>query len=140
MYAAVELACPKRRPHGRLGCRRRLAREHGAGDTIRDTAYVKQAERRNQRSVALNYFSEEGREIFLNMIRDADIFMGGVEGRHVGSQGADRRSAWAVNPKLVIVHVSGFGQTGDPKMVKRAAYDLTVFYFAFERCSCRSTS
>ena len=24
---------------------------------------------------------------------------------------------WAVNPKLVIVHVSGFGQTGDPKMV-----------------------
>ena len=47
----------------------------GTGDTIRDTAYIKQAERRNQRSVALNYFSEEGREIFLNMIRDADIFM-----------------------------------------------------------------
>ena len=36
----------------------------------------------------------------------------------------------AVNPKLVIVHVSGFGQTGDPKMVKRAAYDLTVMAYA----------
>ena len=30
-----------------------------------------------------------------------------------------------MNPKLVIVHLSGFGQSGDPKMVKRAAYDLT---------------
>lgn len=35
----------------------------GAGDTIRDTAYIKQAERRNQRSVALNYFSEEGKKL-----------------------------------------------------------------------------
>lgn len=28
------------------------------------------------------------------------------------------------------MHVSGFGQTGDPKMVKRAAYDLTVMAYA----------
>ena len=41
---------------------------------------------------------------------------------------------WAVNPKLVIVHVSGFGQTGDPKMVKRAAYDLTVMAYAGSSC------
>ena len=33
-------------------------------------------------------------------------------------------------PKLVIVHLSGFGQSGDPKMVKRAAYDLTVMAYS----------
>ena len=33
-------------------------------------------------------------------------------------------------PKMVIVHVSGFGQEGDPKMVKRAAYDLTVMAYS----------
>ena len=37
---------------------------------------------------------------------------------------------WEINPKLVIVHISGFGQTGDPKMVKRAAYDLTVMAYS----------
>lgn len=52
----------------------------GAGDTIRDTAYIKQAERRNQRSVALNYFSEEGKEIFFKMIKDADIFLEASKG------------------------------------------------------------
>ena len=37
---------------------------------------------------------------------------------------------WEINPKLVIVHLSGFGQSGDPKMVKRAAYDLTVMAYS----------
>ena len=37
---------------------------------------------------------------------------------------------WEINPRLVIVHVSGFGQTGEPAMVKRAAYDLTVMAYS----------
>ena len=81
VYAAVELACPKAADlMADWGADVTWLENTGAGDTIRDTAYIKQAERRNQRSVALNYFSEEGREIFLNMIRDADIFMEASKG------------------------------------------------------------
>ena len=131
VYAAVELACPKAADlMADWGADVTWLENTGAGDTIRDTAYIKQAERRNQRSVALNYFSEEGREIFLNMIRDADIFMEASKGGTWARKGLTDEVLWGINPKLVIVHVSGFGQTGDPKMVKRAAYDLTVMAYA----------
>ena len=56
VYAAVELACPKAADlMADWGADVVWLENTGAGDTIRDTAYVKQAERRNQRSVALNY-------------------------------------------------------------------------------------
>ena len=131
VYAAVELACPKAADlMADWGADVTWLENTGAGDTIRDTAYIKQAERRNQRSVALNYFSEEGREISLNMIRDADIFMEASKGGTWARKGLTDEVLWGINPKLVIVHVSGFGQTGGPKMVKRAAYDLTVMAYA----------
>ena len=36
----------------------------------------------------------------------------------------DDATVWKVNPKLVITHVSGFGQNGDPDYVHRASYDI----------------
>jgi crotonobetainyl-CoA:carnitine CoA-transferase CaiB-like acyl-CoA transferase len=38
--------------------------------------------------------------------------------------GLDDAAVWKVNPKLVITHVSGYGQTGDPEYVARASYDI----------------
>ena len=131
VYAAVELACPKAADlMADWGADVTWLENTGAGDTIRDTAYIKQAERRNQRSVALNYFSEEGKEIFFKMIKDADIFMEASKGGTWARKGITDEVLWEINPKLVIVHVSGFGQEGDPKMVKRAAYDLTVMAYS----------
>jgi L-carnitine CoA-transferase len=102
----------------------------GAGDTIRDTPYIKQAERRNTRSIALNNFSEEGKEIFLKLIEDADIFIEATKGGTYARKGLTDEVLWERNPKLVIVHVSGFGQSGEPSMVNRAAYDLTVMAYS----------
>ena len=131
VYAAVELACPKACDlMADWGADVTWLENTGAGDTIRDTAYIKQAERRNQRSVALNYFSEEGKEIFFKMIKDADIFLEASKGGTWARKGITDEVLWAINPKLVIVHISGFGQEGDPKMVKRAAYDLTVMAYS----------
>ena len=108
-----------------------MAGEHRAGDTIRDTAYVKQAERRNQRSVSMNYFSDEGKEILFKMLADADVFASEAsKGGTWARKGITDEVLWEINPKLVIVHLSGFGQSGDPKMVKRAAYDLTVMAYS----------
>ena len=131
VYAAVELACPKACDlMADWGADVTWLENTGAGDTIRDTAYIKQAERRNQRSVALNYFSEEGKEVFFKMIKDADIFLEASKGGTWARKGITDEVLWAINPKLVIVHISGFGQEGDPKMVKRAAYDLTVMAYS----------
>ncbi len=127
VYAAVELACPKACDLlADWGADVSWLENTGAGDTIRDTGFIKQAERRNQRSVSLDYFSEEGKNILLEMLADADIFMEASKGGTYARKGLTDEVLWEVNPRLIIVHVSGFGQTGDPKMVKRAAYDLTV--------------
>ncbi len=131
VYAAVELACPKAADlMADWGADVVWLENTGAGDTIRDTPYIKQAERRNQRSVALNYFSEEGKKVFFDLVRDADIFMEASKGGTWARMGITDEVLWQLNPKLVIVHVSGFGQEGDPKMVKRAAYDLTVMAYS----------
>lgn len=131
VYAAVELAAPRAADlMADWGADVTWLENTGAGDTIRDTAWIKQQERRNQRSVSLNYFSDEGKKVFLNMIRDADIFIEASKGGTWARKGLTDEVLWEVNPRLVIVHVSGFGQSGDPEMVKRAAYDLTVMAYS----------
>lgn len=131
VYAAVELAVPKACDlMADWGADVTWLENTGAGDTIRDTAYVKQAERRNQRSVSLNYFSDEGKEVLFKMLADADIFIEASKGGTWARKGITDEVLWEINPKLVIVHLSGFGQSGDPKMVKRAAYDLTVMSYS----------
>jgi len=131
VYSAMELAVPKACCiMGEWGADVTWIENTGAGDTIRDTAWVKQAERRNQRSVSLNYFSDEGKEVLFRLVENADIFVESSKGGTFAKRGITDELLWAHNPKLVIVHVSGFGQSGVPEMVTRAAYDLTVMAYS----------
>ncbi len=131
VYSAMELAVPKACSLAAdWGADVTWIENTGAGDTIRDTAWIKQAERRNQRSMALNYFSDEGKKILLAMVERADVFIESSKGGTFAKHGITDELLWQHNPKLVIVHVSGFGQTGAPEMVTRAAYDLTVMAYS----------
>lgn len=127
VYSAVEIAAPSAAA---------LMAEWGAdvvwienmrtGDSMRDTTYVKEMERRNQRSVSMNPFSEEGRKVLFELVKDADIFIESSKGPTYAKRGITDEVLWEHNAALVIVHVSGFGQYGVPERVNRAAYDLTV--------------
>jgi L-carnitine CoA-transferase len=131
VYSAVEIAGPESA---------QMMAEWGAdvtwientfnGDSMRDTAYVKELERRNQRSLSLNPFSEEGREVFLKLIETADIFIESSKGPVWEKRGLTDELLWEHNPSLVIVHISGFGQYGVPERVNRAAYDQTAQAFS----------
>lgn len=131
VYSAVEIAGPESA---------QMMAEWGAdvtwientfnGDSMRDTAYVKELERRNQRSLSLNPFSEEGREVFLKLIETADIFIESSKGPVWEKRGLTDELLWKHNPSLVIVHISGFGQYGVPERVNRAAYDQTAQAFS----------
>lgn len=79
--------------------------------------------RRNMKNIPLDVPSEEGRKIFLKMLEDTDIFFESSRGGQWAGWGLTDDVLWEANPKLVIVHVSGFGQYGDPDFVKRASYD-----------------
>lgn len=101
-----------------------------SGDSMRDTKWVKEMERRNMRSISIHPFSDEGKEALLGLVKDADIFIESSKGPVWARKGITDEVLWEVNPDLVIVHVSGFGQDGDPERVNSAAYDLTVAAYA----------
>ncbi len=100
------------------------------GDSMRDTTYVKELERRNQRSLSLNIFSDEGKEVFFKLIKDADIFIESSKGPAFAKRGITDELLWEHNPSLVIVHVSGYGHYGVEERVNRAAYDQTAQAFS----------
>ncbi len=80
-------------------------------------------EHRNNKIIALNIPSPEGREIFLKLIKWCDIWVESSKPGTYDKWGLTDEVLWENNPRLVIVHVSGFGQTGDPSYVPRASYD-----------------
>jgi len=67
---------------------------------------------RNKRGLALNLKSEEGREIFMKLARDADVVFEQFRPGVVKRLGIDYESVKAVNPKIVYCSLSGFGQDG----------------------------
>jgi len=82
-----------------------------------------QQDRRNMRSLAMNYTKDEGRDIFLKLIETTDILIEASIGGRYEKMGLSDEVLWEHNPKLVIAHISGFGQTGIPEFVQRASYD-----------------
>ena len=67
---------------------------------------------RGKRSIVLDLRTDEGRNIFLELVRDADAVVeamrpGGLERRGLGFA-----ALRAVNPKIVFVTISGYGMTG----------------------------
>lgn len=82
-----------------------------------------QLDRRNMRTVCLNVNTPEGNEILLKLISDADIFLEASRPGQYAKWGLTDEVLHETNPKLVITHVSGFGQYGDPEYVRRASYD-----------------
>jgi L-carnitine CoA-transferase len=80
-------------------------------------------DRRNERSLTLNVPSPEGREVFLRLMKKTDIFIEASRGKTLDGWGLDDETLWAANPALVIVHISGFGQSGMPEYIERASWD-----------------
>lgn len=110
----------------------------GAGDTYRvfppftehegkeiSTSWVQDARNRLSLSLELNLKHPEVKEIFYGLIREADIFMENMV--WLEKLGITDEDLLKVNPKLVIVHVSGYGNKafgGIPEYCDRASYDM----------------
>ena len=77
-------------------------------------------ERRNVFCVTLDFSKPRGKELFLKMLARADIWMESSKPGSYSRWGLDDDSVWKVNPKLVITHVSGFGQNWRSRLGQRA--------------------
>lgn len=76
---------------------------------------------RNKESLTLNLKEAEGREIFFQLIREADVFIENYRPDVKFKLGIDYETLKAVNPTLVYASISGFGQDGPYS--KRPGFD-----------------
>jgi len=65
---------------------------------------------RNKKSIALNLRSEEAREIFRGLAKDADVIMESFRPGAVKRLGVDYESIRLLNPRLVYLSLSAYGQ------------------------------
>lgn len=83
-------------------------------------------ERRNIRTISLDVTQDEGRDIFIKIIADADFFIESSRGGQWDAWGYSDEQLWSVNEKLIIAHLSGYGEFGVEDYVKRPGYDHTI--------------
>jgi formyl-CoA transferase len=76
---------------------------------------------RSKRSVALNLKTPEGRELLLELCRDADVLVYNVRPAAMKRLGLSWEDVRAVNPRLIYAGLYGYGQNG--RYAARPAYD-----------------
>ena len=91
----------------------------GAGDPIREWPPIKEGVSlwwkvtgRNKRLVTLDLRTERGRALFLRLVEKADAVIENFRPGTFARWGLSYEELARVNPRIVLVHVSGYGQTG----------------------------
>ncbi|HZU65714.1 MAG TPA: CaiB/BaiF CoA-transferase family protein [Ktedonobacteraceae bacterium] len=97
---------------------------HGAGGM--SLYYL--AINRNKRSITLNLKSAEGREIFLRLVRDADVLLESFRPGVLERLGLSYEQLQEVKPGLIYCAISGYGQDGPYRL--RAGHDLNYAGYA----------
>lgn len=67
---------------------------------------------RNKRSVAINLKSPEGRQILYDLVRGSDVFLQNYRPGVAGRLGVDYETLAGINPRLIYVSMSGYGESG----------------------------
>ena len=99
-------------------------------DTIRVQPHYPQLSRRNLHALSLNIFKDEGREAFLKLMETTDIFIEASKGPAFARRGITDELLWQHNKKLVITHLSGFGQYGTKEYTHLPAYNTIAQAFS----------
>ncbi len=79
---------------------------------------------RNKKSVTLNLKSDEGREVFLELAKTADVVLENFRPGTMTDLGIDYEAVKRVQPDVIYCSASGFGQTGPYSL--RPGFDLIL--------------
>ncbi|GIU30221.1 L-carnitine CoA-transferase [Shewanella sp. MBTL60-007] len=99
-------------------------------DTIRVQPNYPELSRRNLHALSLNIFKDEGRDAFLKLMETTDIFIEASKGPAFARRGITDEVLWERNKKLVIAHLSGFGQYGTDEYTNLPAYNTIAQAFS----------
>jgi crotonobetainyl-CoA:carnitine CoA-transferase CaiB-like acyl-CoA transferase len=81
---------------------------------------------RGKRSITLDLRTEEGRAVFLDLVRGADAVIEAMRPGGLDKRGVGYEACLAVNPRIVFCTISGYGMTGPYKDMPShgIAYDV----------------
>ena len=82
----------------------------------------------NKRGVTLDVSTRGGRDILLDLLRQADVFIENNRPQQMREWGLDYATISRVNPDLVMVSITPFGQTGPYRDWK--GYDLNAYHLS----------
>lgn len=107
----------------------------GTGDPIRNSgpfvgseSLYWQVEGRSKRSVTLNLRKAEGQEVLRALAAHADLLIENFRPGTMSKWGLAYETLREINPRLIMISISGFGQTGP--YATRPAYDRIALAFA----------
>lgn len=66
----------------------------------------------NKRSLELDFRSEKGKEILLQLAEKADVIIENFRPGTLEKMGLDYETVKKINPGIIVTHISGFGQKG----------------------------
>ncbi|SMC70772.1 CaiB/BaiF CoA transferase family protein [Polynucleobacter kasalickyi] len=94
----------------------------GVGDALRKWRLLKdgtsvwwQVQSRNKRSLSLDLKQMEAQEIVRLLVKDADVLVENFRPGTLEAWGLDPKDLLELNPRLIILRISGYGQTGPYK-------------------------
>jgi crotonobetainyl-CoA:carnitine CoA-transferase CaiB-like acyl-CoA transferase len=81
---------------------------------------------RNKKSVVVDLKREEGREVLLDMVRDADVFITNYHPSVLAELRIQYEDLSAVNERLIYAHGTGYGEIGAE--AEKPGYDATAWW------------
>ena len=67
---------------------------------------------RNKKTITLDFHYDEGKEVFLNLVKESDVVIENFKTGTLDKWGIGIEKMREVNPKIIVTHVTGYGQTG----------------------------
>ncbi len=88
-----------------------------------DAAYFHSANR-GKKSVVVDFSTEEGRDTIRQLVAGADVFIENFKVGGLAKYGLDYEALREINPRLIYLSLTGFGQTGP--YAHKAGYDFMI--------------
>lgn len=85
-----------------------------------------QEQNANKKLIGINLKAEEGKEVFMKLVRKADVFMSNVRMKSLVKLGLDYDSLKRVNQALIYAHFTGYGYDGPESA--RPGFDMSTFW------------
>jgi formyl-CoA transferase len=82
---------------------------------------------RNKRCVTLDLRKDRGKELFLSLVAKSDVVIENFRTGTMAKWGLDYETLRKVNPRIIVTHVTGYGQTGPNAQVTGFGTPATAF-------------